>query len=218
MIAMQYSFTLPADYDMSIVDRRIRDKGPLLDGFPNLGFKAYLSARKGEFGSHDNVYAPFYLWQRPEGATDFLCGPGFEALTGAFGWPQVMTWIVSQAEIRQISPQRSSPHAMSCKQSLMRRSPPSAAPKVRRLEPTSRRAERSPPSPASNRRPGRGCASGYGEKFPRSASRRRPIASATYPCLNPELRRLPGNTMPASRQAPAARHRRPAPATWRLRS
>ncbi len=27
MIAMQYSFTLPADYDMSIVDRRIRDKG-----------------------------------------------------------------------------------------------------------------------------------------------------------------------------------------------
>lgn len=47
MIAMQYSFTLPADYDMSIIDRRIRDKGPLLDGFPNLGFKAYLSARKG---------------------------------------------------------------------------------------------------------------------------------------------------------------------------
>ncbi|MGO6908064.1 DUF4865 family protein, partial [Rhizobium ruizarguesonis] len=46
MITMQYSFTLPADYDMSIIDRRIRDKGPLLDGFPNLGFKAYLSARK----------------------------------------------------------------------------------------------------------------------------------------------------------------------------
>jgi hypothetical protein len=99
MITMQYSFTLPADYDMSIIDRRIRDKGPLLDGFPNLGFKAYLSARKGEFGSHDNLYAPFYLWQRPEGASDFLCGPGFEALTSAFGWPQVRTWIVWQAEI-----------------------------------------------------------------------------------------------------------------------
>ena len=45
MIAMQYGFTLPGDYDMSIIDRRIRDKGPLLDGFPNLGFKAYLFTR-----------------------------------------------------------------------------------------------------------------------------------------------------------------------------
>ncbi|MBX5158597.1 MULTISPECIES: DUF4865 family protein [unclassified Rhizobium] len=99
MIAMQYSFTLPADYDMSVIDRRIRDKGPLLDGFPNLGFKAYLSALKGEFGSRDNLYAPFYLWQEPEGASDFLCGPAFQTLTGAFGWPQVRTWIVWQAEI-----------------------------------------------------------------------------------------------------------------------
>lgn len=99
MIAMQYSFTLPADYDMSIVDRRIRDKGPLLDGFPNLGFKAYLSARRGECASLDNLYAPFYLWQKPEGASEFLCGPGFDALTGAFGWPTVRTWIVWQAEL-----------------------------------------------------------------------------------------------------------------------
>lgn len=99
MITVQYSFTLPADYDMSIIDRRIHDKGPLLDGFPNLGFKAYLSARKGEFGSRENLYAPFYLWQKPEGASDFLCGPGFETLTGAFGWPQVRTWIVWRAEI-----------------------------------------------------------------------------------------------------------------------
>ncbi|MBB3646867.1 hypothetical protein FHX14_003066 [Rhizobium sp. BK619] len=99
MIAMQYSFTLPADYDMSVIDRRIRDKGPLLDGFPNLGFKAYLSARQGEFASRDNLYAPFYLWQKPEGASDFLCGPAFQTLAGAFGWPQVKTWIVWQANI-----------------------------------------------------------------------------------------------------------------------
>ncbi|ACE92729.1 hypothetical protein AMC90_CH03731 [Rhizobium phaseoli] len=98
MIAMQYSFTLPADYDMSIVDRRVRDKGPLLDGFPNLGFKAYLSARRDEIASRDNLYAPFYLWQKPEGASDFLCSPGFETLTSAFGWPQVRTWIVWHAE------------------------------------------------------------------------------------------------------------------------
>lgn len=98
MMAMQYSFTLPADYDMSIIDRRIRDKGPMLDGFPGLGFKAYLSARKGEFGSRENLYAPFYLWQQPERASDFLTGPGFETLTQSFGWPQVKTWIVWHAE------------------------------------------------------------------------------------------------------------------------
>ncbi len=98
MMAMQYSFTLPADYDMTIIDRRIREKGSMLDGFPGLGFKAYLSARKGEYGSGENLYAPFYLWQQPERASDFLTGPGFEGLTQSFGWPQVKTWIVWHAE------------------------------------------------------------------------------------------------------------------------
>lgn len=99
MIAMQYSFTLPADYDMEIIDRRIHDKGPAMDGFPHLGFKAFLSARKGEFGSRENLYAPFYLWDRPEGAADFICGPGFAALTGAFGRPRIRHWIVWHAQV-----------------------------------------------------------------------------------------------------------------------
>ena len=34
MIAMQYSFTLPADYDMTRIDERIESKGHLLNGFP----------------------------------------------------------------------------------------------------------------------------------------------------------------------------------------
>lgn len=97
MIAMQYSLSLPADYDMGIIDRRIRDKGPLLDGFPNLKFKAYLRAARGDLGSHENLYAPFYVWDKAEGASDFLCGPGFQALANDFGWPSVSTWIVWQA-------------------------------------------------------------------------------------------------------------------------
>ena len=32
MIAMQYRVVLPADYDMSIIDKRIREKGSMLDG------------------------------------------------------------------------------------------------------------------------------------------------------------------------------------------
>jgi hypothetical protein len=101
MIAMQYSFTLPADYDMDIIDRRIRDKGPLLDGFPRLRFKAYLSARKqdGGFESAENLYAPFYLWDEPEGIGSFLSSPGFAALAWDFGWPSVQTWLVWHSKL-----------------------------------------------------------------------------------------------------------------------
>ncbi len=97
MMAMQYSLTLPADYDMSIIDRRIRDKGPLLDGYPNLLFKAYLRAAQGDLGSRDNLYAPFYVWERGEGASSFLCGPGFQAIIRDFGRPRVQTWIIWKA-------------------------------------------------------------------------------------------------------------------------
>ncbi|WNJ93965.1 DUF4865 family protein [Bosea sp. 685] len=101
MIAMQYSFVLPADYDMTVIDRRIRDKGPLLDGFPRLRFKAYLSARKHDngFTSADNLYAPFYLWDQPEGLDAFLTGPGFAAVSRDFGWPMVRTWVVWHAAL-----------------------------------------------------------------------------------------------------------------------
>jgi hypothetical protein len=101
MIAMQYSFILPADYDMTVIDRRIRDKGPLLDGFPELRFKAYLSARKHDdgFTSSDNLYAPFYLWDQPEGLDAFLTGPGFVAVSRDFGWPRVRTWVTWHAEL-----------------------------------------------------------------------------------------------------------------------
>lgn len=100
MIAMQYSIALPADYDMDIIARRIREKGPLLDGFPHLAFKAYLSARRegGAVPSHENLYAPFYLWAAPEGMDAFLTSPGFAGLARDFGWPMVRSWIVWQAQ------------------------------------------------------------------------------------------------------------------------
>jgi hypothetical protein len=93
MIAMQYSFTLPADYDMTIIDRRVAEKGAFTDNFPGLSFKAYLLARRGEEGP-ENLYAPFYVWRRDEGLSDFVCGPGFQAVSGAFGWPSIRTFVV----------------------------------------------------------------------------------------------------------------------------
>ena len=96
MIAMQYSLTLPADYDMEIVARRIRDKGHLMNGFPGLGFKAFLMARRsgGACPSVANLYAPFYVWKRSEGMAEFLSGPGFAALSADFGRPSVRIWTV----------------------------------------------------------------------------------------------------------------------------
>ena len=96
MIAMQYRFPLPADYDMAIIDRRIADRGNLTDGFPGLLFKAYLSARKTG-PAQDNAYAPFYVWNTVDGMHAFLNGPGFAGVSQAFGRPAVATWLVWQA-------------------------------------------------------------------------------------------------------------------------
>jgi len=101
MIAMQYAITLPADYDMAIIRRRIADKGHLLDDFPGLAFKAWLHASRNDdaLPSRDNLYAPFYLWHDSEGMNAFLGGAGFAALARDFGRPAVRTWIPWQAEL-----------------------------------------------------------------------------------------------------------------------
>ncbi|HIF6760239.1 TPA: DUF4865 family protein [Serratia marcescens] len=92
MLAMQYRFTLPADYDMAIVRRRIADVGHRLDACPQLIVKAYLYAQRSE-GSAENLYAPFYLWNSGAGMSDFLIGEGFRGLSQAFGWPRVNHWL-----------------------------------------------------------------------------------------------------------------------------
>lgn len=95
MLAMQYRFVLPADYDMAIIRQRIRERGHLLDGFPQLEWKAYL------WSEHDvrqpgsvNAYAPLYLWRDNEGINRFLSSPGFKALCADFGRPHVDIWPV----------------------------------------------------------------------------------------------------------------------------
>lgn len=101
MLAMQYSFVLPADYDMAVIRQRIADKGHLLDHFPGLGFKAYLSAerRGGRLSTRHNLYAPFYLWNHSDGMNAFLGSSGFVALTQAFGWPVIQMWSAWHAHV-----------------------------------------------------------------------------------------------------------------------
>ncbi|MER7515467.1 DUF4865 family protein [Streptomyces sp. NPDC126499] len=91
MHAMQYDITLPADYDMGIIRKRVATRGHLLDDFPGLGLKAYLM-REREDGSPVNQYAPYYLWADPAGMNAFLWGPGFQGIVRDFGRPAVQHW------------------------------------------------------------------------------------------------------------------------------
>jgi Domain of unknown function (DUF4865) len=92
MQAMQYEITLPADYDMAIVRRRVATKGAMTDDFEGLGLKAYGIRERGVNGSPVNQYAPFYLWASGEGMNRFLWGAGFGGLSRDFGRPVVRQW------------------------------------------------------------------------------------------------------------------------------
>ncbi|MFF3067650.1 DUF4865 family protein [Kitasatospora sp. NPDC057936] len=93
MHAMQYEITLPAEYDMGIIRKRVAERGHLLDAHPGLGLKAYLVRERGRDGSPVNQYASFYLWRTAEGMNGFLWGPGFRGLSADFGRPAVRHWL-----------------------------------------------------------------------------------------------------------------------------
>ncbi|MFF1793868.1 DUF4865 family protein [Kitasatospora sp. NPDC086009] len=107
MHAMQYEITLPADYDMGIIHRRVAEKGHLLDAYPGLGLKAYLVRERGRDDSPVNQYAPLYLWRTAEGMNSFLWGPGFRGLSADFGRPAVRHWL--GAGLRHGGPRRDGP-------------------------------------------------------------------------------------------------------------
>jgi hypothetical protein len=93
MYSMQYELTLPADYDMEIIRKRVRDGGGRTDGFPGLGVKAYLIRERGVADSPVNQYAPFYVWQAISGMNRFLWGGGaFTRIVDDFGRPPVRHW------------------------------------------------------------------------------------------------------------------------------
>ncbi|NUR52743.1 MAG: DUF4865 family protein [Hamadaea sp.] len=89
MYAKQYEITLPADYDMGIIRKRVAAGGHVLDGRPGLGLKAYLMRERGVDGSPVNQYAPFYLWNDPGAMAYFLFGGGFHNIVRDFGRPVV---------------------------------------------------------------------------------------------------------------------------------
>lgn len=95
MIAMQYKISLPDDYDMDAIRRRVDNNGFKTDGFPDLSFKAYLI---GEIrnGSDQNEYAPFYLWDSNQGMNQFIFGGFYDNILTSFGWQKIQVGIPYQ--------------------------------------------------------------------------------------------------------------------------
>ncbi|RBP85133.1 DUF4865 family protein [Marinomonas rhizomae] len=92
MIVMQYSFTLPANYDMETIRNRITENGHKLNGFPQLIFKGYLYSIRNDNeldSPKENQYAPFYLWENDEGMISFLANQGYHQLEQDFGRPKI---------------------------------------------------------------------------------------------------------------------------------
>lgn len=98
MIIMHYRFTLPADYDIGIIEQRIRLNGARLDGFPGLVAKAYLWACRDDGGLNENRYAPIYFWREASGMQRFLQSPGFATLVRDFGWPIIESWLALEGQ------------------------------------------------------------------------------------------------------------------------
>lgn len=98
MIIMHYRFTLPADYDMGVIEQRIRLNGARLDGFPGLVAKAYLYACREDGGPNENRYAPIYFWRDASGMQRFLQSPGFATLVRDFGWPIIESWLALEGQ------------------------------------------------------------------------------------------------------------------------
>jgi hypothetical protein len=93
MYAMHYEITLPADYDMQIIRKRVADRGHLTDAFAGLGLKAYLMRERGKAARALNQYSPFYLWNDTAGMNRFLWeGGGFQGIVESFGRPAALTW------------------------------------------------------------------------------------------------------------------------------
>jgi hypothetical protein len=90
--AKQYEITLPADYDMRIIRKRVADGGHVLDDRAGLGLKAYAVRERGVDGSPVNQYAPFYLWNDTGAMAHFLAGGGFQNIIRDFGRPAVHHW------------------------------------------------------------------------------------------------------------------------------
>ncbi|CAM5680050.1 hypothetical protein SAVIM338S_07301 [Streptomyces avidinii] len=107
MLTAHYSITLPADYDMTGIARRVADRSDPWDRRAGLLMKAFCVSEAGTGTDTDtgtgteghNSYAPFYIWADPAEFGSFLTGPEYAGLCSAFGPVPVRTGVVLQQHL-----------------------------------------------------------------------------------------------------------------------
>jgi len=97
MITAHYAHRLPADYDVSVIRERARQRGPLWDGVPELCFKAFLLRERGRFGAAASNYSSLYLWRQDGAFRDFLVSGRYKVVTDSFGRAEIQTAFVLDA-------------------------------------------------------------------------------------------------------------------------
>ncbi|MFF3875057.1 DUF4865 family protein [Streptomyces sp. NPDC001978] len=97
VLTTHYSIPLPADYDMSVIDRRVTDRSAPWDRRTGLLLKAFCVTDAAD-GGH-NSYAPFYVWAEPHEFGTFLTGAEYAGLCAAFGPVPVTTGAVLACSI-----------------------------------------------------------------------------------------------------------------------
>ena len=89
MITTQYKITLPTDYNMDIIKKRIKLNGHKTDGFLDLKFKLYLITENEMNSNIQNSYSPLYFWKSNEGLNKFLFEGYYDNILSSFGWQTV---------------------------------------------------------------------------------------------------------------------------------
>lgn len=100
MQAMQYTVELPADYNMDIIRKRVRDNGSKTDGFQDLLFKAYLITDK-KTGDNFNSYSPLYIWRQTEGMTKFIFDGFYDNIIASFGFKNIEIGITTTTDLSE---------------------------------------------------------------------------------------------------------------------
>lgn len=98
MQAMQYTITLPNDYDMNIIKERVRLNGFKTDKFPHLLIKAYLIKEHID-NRISNTYAPLYIWRDSKGMNEFLFNGYYDNVLKSFGWQSINIGIPYSVEL-----------------------------------------------------------------------------------------------------------------------
>ena len=98
MRSLHYPITLPDEFDMRAIERRVRDRVAAFEGLEGLALKAFLVTSIAQ-GADKNLYAPFYVWDHEAPMAEFLSGPLFHAVIQSFGRPRVFDRPVLQFNI-----------------------------------------------------------------------------------------------------------------------